>query len=203
MAKKAEKKECPECPPCNPAPASPVSPGQRPDVSSIKGPVVKVKEGRKESAADREVREQIESGEREVIPSYGPIYPYKPGKDRFSFPEFGYWRKTAQQVCDLKSKTANATVTMVTDAEAKVAGILPGPALRLCFEAKKPGVLVPVGTPDEATSITRDFLDCVRDPSREERGNPKACAVNLSSRVKPNEPVVLGKTPRSRRKADK
>jgi hypothetical protein len=133
---------------------------------------------------------------------FKPVDEAQEAKDGFSFPGFGYYRKTAKKPCMLdvgkKIQSGRVELDMLTNEESRLTGIRSGPVLRLCVEGNSPGPTLPVNTPFDAQKIAEKFAACAEkgDKSRDQ------CGIDTFKTFLPGKPVwVTGGEVRAKKKA--
>lgn len=135
----------------------------------------------------------------------GGFKPYKretASEKKFSFPGFGYYRKTPKRPCMLDVgktlQTGRTELDIITNEESRITRIRAGPVLRLCVEGNEPAPTIPVVTPYDAQEISEKFRECnvTGKKSRQQ------CAVDTIEYFRPGKPVwVTGGEVRAQRKA--
>lgn len=126
----------------------------------------------------------------------------KESEEGFSFPNFGYFRKTAKRPCLLdvgkKLQSGRVELDIVTNEESKLTGIRSGPVLRLCVEGNQPGPTLPVVTPYDARKIADKFSECAESGSK----SRDQCGIDTFKAFLPGKPVwVTGGEVRALKKA--
>ena len=69
-------------------------------------------------------------------------------------------------------------LVFITPGDAKKLNVRPGPALQYC-EGKKPGMVLPVDSPRQATEFAKKYCSCVRHG-----GSAAACESNIPAAFK-------------------
>lgn len=126
----------------------------------------------------------------------------KETEEGFSFPNFGYFRKTAKRPCLLdpgkKLQSGRVELDIITNEESKLTGIRSGPVLRLCVEGNAPGPTLPVVTPYDAQKIADKFAECAEKGSK----SRDQCGIDTFKQFLPGKPVwITGGEVRAKKKA--